>query len=106
MSDEEGSAVRAELARRLAAIERIMGARAALRRPLAEIGALRALARSYGLMPVERLATGLAMAIGAGGGPASCRPWLDCLDDAIGGAATTAEAADAYVAAVMVRLGA
>ena len=106
MRSEEAGTVRAELARRLAAIERIMGARVAARRTIPEISALRAIALSHGLLPVERLAAGLALALGTGAGPASCRPWIEGLCDAIGGTADTAEAADAYVAAVVVRLGA
>jgi hypothetical protein len=105
MRDVDGTAVRVELARRLAEIERAMGARAFARRPLAEIAALRAIASSHGFAPVDRLAAGLAQAIGTGAGPASFGPWLERLGDAIGGGATGADAADAYVAAVMVRLG-
>ena len=87
-------------------IERMMGARPPSARPFAQIAALRSIARDHGLTPVDRLGSMLAETLGNGGGPAALRPWLDVLGDAIGSEVTGDAAADAYVASVMVRLGA
>lgn len=106
MRDGNGQALRSELAERLAMIERMMGARPPIARPFAQIAALRSIARAHGLTPVDRLGSMLAETLGNGGGPAALRPWLDVLGDAIGSEVIGDAAADAYVASVMVRLGA
>jgi hypothetical protein len=103
-ADEE--LIRAELVERLAAIERMMGTRPPKSRPFAQIAALRSIARLHGLAPVDRLAAMLAETLGNGGGPAAVRPWLEVLSDAIGCEVSGDADADAYVASVMVRLGA
>jgi len=102
----DGMTVRLELLQRLAAIEALMGGRPPRARPFAQIAALRSVARAHGLIPVERLAGKLADTLGRGEGPATFRPWLDVLGQAIDGNATGDAEADAYIASVMVRLGA
>ncbi len=99
MGVEDSRMLRAELKRRVEAVEIALP-----RRPLAEIAALAALARSHGLRPVERLSDGLGRALAHGQAPAALAAWLERMRDAILCEETSEAAADACVAAVVVRL--
>lgn len=99
MGREDGMLLRAELCRRIEAVERMLS-----RHPLAELAMLTSLARAHGLRPLERLAAGLSLAV-ARREPATVRAaWLERMRDAAGCEETGEDAADACVAAVMVRL--
>jgi hypothetical protein len=95
--------VRAELARRLDRLESGIAARGpiGMRAEAAEIAGL---AAEYGLMPVQRLAEGLSVALGEGGRGAAIRPWIELLRDSIGCEAMDEQAATGWLASVMVRL--
>jgi hypothetical protein len=95
--------VRAELAWRLDRLESGIAARGpiGMRAEAAEIAGL---AAEYGLMPVQRLAEGLSVALGEGGRGAAIRPWIELLRDSIGCEAMDEQAATGWLASVMVRL--
>ncbi|HET8611463.1 MAG TPA: hypothetical protein VFL92_01720 [Sphingomonas sp.] len=96
--------VRADLGRRLDGLE----ARLERRGPIGAEGeawTIAMLAGDYGLAAAQRLAEGLAAALGRGGRGAAIGPWLERLRDAIDDATPGDRPADdAWLAAVMVRL--
>lgn len=95
--------VRANLAERLDALE----ANLAMRGPIGagvDAGAIAGIAAEYGLLPVQRLAEGLAVALGAGGRGAAIGPWIERLRDSIGCEAVDEQAGTSWLASVMVRL--
>lgn len=95
--------VRADLGHRLDALE----AGLARRGPIGIAGqaaAIAALATDYGLMPVQRLAEGLVVALDAGGRGAAIGPWIERLRDAIDSDAVDEQANTSWLASVWVRL--
>jgi hypothetical protein len=103
MAKDGMTLVRAELARRIDALE----ARLAARGPIgmnAEAASIAGFAGEYGLVPVQRLGEGLAVALGEGGRGAAIRPWLELMRDSIGCEAMDERAATGWLASVMVRL--
>ena len=66
--------------------------------------AVRHLAHTNDLMPVARLAGGLAEAIARGGRGATIRPFIDGMRDAVRGERQDDDSASSYLAAVGVRL--
>lgn len=95
--------VRANLAERLDALE----AGLAVRGPIgtcAEAGAIADIAAEYGLLPVQRLAEGLAVALDTGGRGAAIGPWIEKLRDSIGCEMVDEQAGSCWLASVMVRL--
>jgi len=104
MAATEGMAVvRAELRARLDTLEAGLAARGPIGAS-AGAGGIAMLAGDYGLLPVQRLAEGLAVALGSGGRGAAIGPWLERLRDAIGCDAVDDEAGARWLASVMVRL--
>jgi hypothetical protein len=95
--------VRADLCARLDALEASLSARGTIG-AATDAGAIAALASDYGLLPVQRLAEGLAVALGAGGRGAAIGPWIERLRDSIGCEAVDEQAETSWLASVMVRL--
>jgi hypothetical protein len=95
--------VRADLGHRLDALE----AGLARRGPIGTAGlaaSMAVLAADYGLMPVQRLAEGLVVALDAGGRGAAIGPWIERLRDAIDSDAIDEQANTSWLASVWVRL--
>lgn len=103
-SSNEGMAlVRADLSARLDALEAGLAGRG----PIGAVGraaAIAGLAADFGLMPVQRLAEGLGVALGQGGRGAAIGPWIERLRDAIGCDAVDEQAGTSWLASVWVRL--
>ncbi len=95
--------VRGELCARLDRLESGMVARGSIG-AAALASEIAAIAGEYGLMPVQRLAEGLGVALGAGGRGAAIGPWIERLRDAIGCEAVDEQAGTSWLASVMVRL--
>lgn len=95
--------VRAGLCGRLDALEESLGTRGVVG-AAAQAGALASEAAEYGLVPVQRLAEGLAVALGAGGRGAAIGPWIERLRDSIQCDAVDETAGTSWLASVMVRL--
>ncbi len=95
--------VRAELCIRLGALEEGLAARGPIG-AASEAGAIAATAAEYGLLPVQRLAEGLAVALGEGGRGAAVGPWIERLRDSISCEVVDEQAGTSWLAAVMVRL--
>lgn len=95
--------VRAELARKLDALETGLATRGPIGMA-GEAAGIAMLAGEYGLVPVQRLGEGLAVALGEGGRGAAIRPWIELMRDSIGCEAMDERAATGWLASVMVRL--
>ncbi len=95
--------VRANLCDRLDALEQALAARGTLG-AAAHADAIASLAGDYGLNPVQRLAEGLSVALGAGGRGAAVGPWIERLRDSIGCEAVDEQAGVSWLASVLVRL--
>lgn len=95
--------VRAELRDRLDMLERRLARRGPLGGESLATG-IAGLAAEYGLLPVQRLAEGLAVALGEGGRDAAVQPWLERLADAIGCESVDEQAGTSWLASVWVRL--
>jgi hypothetical protein len=97
--------VRADLCDRLAELRRAAERSGDL---LGRLIAIRQQASAYGLQPVVQLAEAFERAVrdGRGGGPPPASLYLDRLHDAIGCARNDAEAGQAMIASVSIRLGA
>jgi hypothetical protein len=102
-SHEGMKLVRADLGARLDALE----ANLAKRGPIGSAGqaaSIAALAVDYGLMPVQRLAEGLIVALDQGGRGAAIGPWIERLRDAIDSDAIDEQSGTSWLASVWVRL--
>lgn len=102
-SNEGMKLVRADLGGRLDALE----ANLARRGPIGMAGqaaSIAALATDYGLVPVQRLAEGLIVALDQGGRGAAIGPWIERLRDAIDSDAIDEQAGTSWLASVWVRL--
>ena len=100
----EGMAlVRADLCVKLDALEAKLAARGPIGASV-EAGAIAGLASEYGLLPVQRLAEGLAVALSGGGRGAAVGPWIERLRDSIGCESVDEQAGATWLASVMVRL--
>jgi len=95
--------VRGDLCDRLDALEKALASRGSLG-VAAQADAIALLAAEYGLHPVQRLAEGLSVALGAGGRGAAVGPWIERLRDAIGCEAVDEQSGISWLASVMVRL--
>lgn len=95
--------VRADLCDRLDRLEKGLAARGSIGAATDAAG-IAATAAEYGLFPVQRLAEGLAVALGTGGRGAAIRPWIERLRDSIDCEAVDEQAGDSWLASVMVRL--
>ncbi len=95
--------VRADLCARLDALEAGLTARGTIG-AATEAGHIATLASDYGLSPVQRLAEGLAVALGAGGRGAAIGPWIERLRDSIGCEAVDEQTETSWLVSVMVRL--
>jgi hypothetical protein len=102
-SSEGLKLVRAGLGVRLDALE----ASLAKRGPIGTTGQaalIAAMAAEYGLLPVQRLAEGLIVALDQGGRGAAIGPWVERLRDAIDSDAVDEQAGTSWLASVWVRL--
>jgi hypothetical protein len=102
-SNEGMKLVRAGLGARLDALE----ASLAKRGPIGTMGqaaAIAAVAADFGLVPVQRLAEGLIVALDQGGRGAAIGPWIERLRDAIDSDAVDEQAGTSWLASVWVRL--
>ena len=98
---EDGiGSVRADLARRVGAIEWRGGARGLA----GEVDAIRSVARRQGLMPAAALAEALEAALGRGEHGPLIHAWLTLLREAIASERQDKRAADSYAAACTARL--
>lgn len=95
--------VRVNLADRLDALEAGLAARGPIGAS-AEATSIAGIAAEYGLLPVQRLAERLAVALGTGGRGAAIGPWIERLRDSIGCEAIDEQAGTSWLASVMVRL--
>lgn len=95
--------VRADLCGRLDRLEAGLAARGSIG-AMSDAGAIASLAAEYGLVPAQRLAEGLAVALSAGGRGAAIGPWIEQLRESIGCEATDESNGDNWLASVMVRL--
>ena len=77
-----------------------------LARLCAEVDTIRRTARTYGLEPLERLATKLETALAFDGKGAVIHSYLDLMRDAAGCEDARPEVASTYLAALSLRLGA
>ena len=94
--------VRGEMCRRLDALETRVSryGGTGLR---GEAEALVALAAEYGLATPQRLAEGLAVALGQGGRGVAVAPWIERLREALASAGEETGGADTWLASIMVR---
>lgn len=102
-SNEGMKLVRAGLGAQLDALE----AGLAKRGPIGMAGqaaTIAAVAADYGLLPVQRLAEGLIVALDQGGRGAAIGPWIERLRDAIDSDAIDEQAGTSWLASVWVRL--
>ena len=102
-SNEGMKLVRAGLGARLDALETGL----AKRGPIGMAGqaaTIAAVAADYGLLPVQRLAEGLIVALDQGGRGAAIGPWIERLRDAIDSDAVDEQAGTSWLASVWVRL--
>ena len=95
--------VRADLCGRLDRLEAGLAARGSIG-VASDAGAIASLAAEYGMVPTQRLAEGLAVALGSGGRGAAVGPWIERLRDSIGCEAADESEGDNWLASVMVRL--
>ena len=102
-SNEGMKLVRAGLGARLDALEASLTKRG----PIGAVGqaaAIAAVAVDFGLLPVQRLAEGLIVALDQGGRGAAIGPWIERLRDAIDSDAVDEQAGTSWLASVWVRL--
>jgi hypothetical protein len=71
---------------------------------MGQAAAIAAVAVDFGLMPVQRLAEGLIVALDQGGRGAAIGPWIERLRDAIDSDAVDEQAGTSWLASVWVRL--
>ncbi|NIJ33059.1 hypothetical protein [Sphingomonas oligoaromativorans] len=95
--------VRADLCGRLDRLEAGLAARGSIG-VASDAGIIASLAGEYGMIPTQRLAEGLAVALGSGGRGAAIGPWIERLRDSIGCEAVDESGGDNWLASVMVRL--
>jgi hypothetical protein len=100
MVGENVADVRADLSRRVGAIEWRGGPRGLA----TEIDAIRSVARRHGMMPATVVAEALEAALGRGEHGPLIHAWLQLLRDAIASERQDKRAADSYAAACTVRL--
>jgi hypothetical protein len=102
-SSEGMMLVRTDLGARLDALEAGLARRGPIG-TVSEAAAIAGVAADYGLIPVQRLAEGLGVALGQGGRGAAIGPWIERLRDAIGCEAVDEQAGTSWLASVWVRL--
>jgi hypothetical protein len=102
-SNEGMKLVRAGLGARLDALEEGLSKRGPIG-TATQAAAIAAVAADYGLVPVQRLAEGLVVALDEGGRGAAVGPWIERLRDAIDSEAVDDQAGTSWLASVWVRL--
>jgi len=100
MGDDAIGGIRADLTRRVGAIEWRGGPRALA----GEVDAIRSVARRHGMMPAAVVAEALEAALGRGEHGPLIHAWLTLLREAIASERQDKRAADSYAAACTVRL--
>ena len=102
-SNEGMKLVRAGLGARLDALEANLGKRGPIG-AANQAAAIAGVAADFGLVPVQRLAEGLVVALDQGGRGAAVGPWIERLRDAIDSEAVDEQAGTSWLASVWVRL--
>lgn len=103
-ADDGMKLVRADLFDRLDALEARLAKRGIVG-GAEQASAIAMIAADYGLRPVQRLAEGLAVALGAGGRGAAIGPWMEQLRAAIDCRSQDDESAGtSWLASVLTRL--
>jgi hypothetical protein len=102
-SNEGMKLVRADLGTRLDALETSLARRGPIGAG-AQAAAIAGVAADFGMMPVQRLAEGLIVALESGGRGAAIGPWIERLRDAIDSEAIDEQAGTSWLASVWVRL--